>query len=53
MNVWVLWRWKFVAGFGDSGTLSFKLALEPLGIASCYHTLEVAINDGHDAASSG
>lgn len=28
------------AGFGRTGTLSFKLALERLGLGSCYHQLE-------------
>jgi hypothetical protein len=29
------------AGFGRTGTLSFKLALEQLGLGPCYHMLEV------------
>ena len=29
------------AGFGRTGTLSFKLALEQLGFGPCYHMLEV------------
>ena len=29
------------AGFGRTGTLSLKLALERLGFAKCYHMMEV------------
>lgn len=40
------------AGFGRTGTLSLKLALEQLGLDPCYHMSEVAAprpghNDGH------
>lgn len=35
------------AGFGRTGTLSMKLALEMLGIGPCYHMKEVARNPGH------
>lgn len=35
------------AGFGRTGTLSLKLALETLGIAPCYHMFEVARNPAH------
>ncbi len=37
------------AGFGRTGTLSLKLALERLGLDKCYHMLEVAQNEGHAA----
>ena len=35
------------AGFGRTGTLSLKLALEKLGFDKCYHMMEVAQNPGH------
>ena len=35
------------AGFGRTGTLSFKLALEQLGLGPCYHMLEVFGNAAH------
>lgn len=35
------------AGFGRTGTLSLKLALESLGAGPCYHMLEVRQNPGH------
>ena len=35
------------AGFGRTGTLSLKMALETLGFAKCYHMAEVAENPGH------
>ncbi|NIP16143.1 MAG: sulfotransferase family protein [Pseudomonadales bacterium] len=38
------------AGFGRTGTLSLKLALERLGLDKCYHMLEVVQNEGHAAA---
>ncbi len=37
------------AGFGRTGTLSLKLALERLGFAPCYHMFEVLENPSHDA----
>lgn len=37
------------AGFGRTGTLSLKGALEHLGLAPCYHMLEVSRNPGHAA----
>jgi hypothetical protein len=37
------------SGFGRTGTLSLKLALEQLGFGRCYHMLEVAQNPGHAA----
>ena len=37
------------AGFGRTGTLSLKAALETLGIGPCYHMLEVAAHPGHIA----
>ncbi|HEY8121300.1 MAG TPA: sulfotransferase [Myxococcota bacterium] len=36
-------------GFGRTGTLSLKLALEQLGFGRCYHMIEVAQNPGHSA----
>lgn len=35
------------AGFGRTGTLSLKLALEKLGFEKCYHMMEVFENPGH------
>ncbi|MDH5674077.1 MAG: sulfotransferase family protein [Myxococcales bacterium] len=35
------------AGFGRTGTLSLKLALEQLGFGPCYHMFEVFQNPGH------
>jgi hypothetical protein len=35
------------AGFGRTGTLSLKLALEKLGFDKCYHMMEVFQNQGH------
>lgn len=35
------------AGFGRTGTMSLKFALEILGIGPCYHMTEVARNPGH------
>lgn len=35
------------AGFGRTGTLSLKYALEKLGFDKCYHMLEVQNNPGH------
>jgi hypothetical protein len=35
------------AGFGRTGTLSLKLALERLGYDRCYHMLEVRENPSH------
>lgn len=35
------------AGFGRTGTLSFKQALEQLGFTPCYHMLEVFNNPAH------
>ena len=37
------------AGFGRTGTLSLKVALEQLGLGRCYHMLEVFANPGHAA----
>jgi hypothetical protein len=36
-------------GFGRTGTLSLKGALEQLGLGPCYHMVEVAQNPGHSA----
>jgi hypothetical protein len=36
------------AGFGRTGTLSMKYALEQLGVGPCYHMLEVLRNPDHD-----
>ena len=35
------------AGFGRTGTLSLKHALEKLGFEKCYHMMEVMANDHH------
>ncbi len=35
------------AGFGRTGTLSLKLALEKIGFGPCYHMMEVRRNEGH------
>jgi hypothetical protein len=35
------------SGFGRTGTLSLKNALEQLGFGRCYHMIEVAQNPGH------
>lgn len=35
------------AGFGRTGTLSLKFALEKLGFDKCYHMMEVGLNEGH------
>lgn len=35
------------AGFGRTGTLSLKFALEALGYDKCYHMMEVMLNEGH------
>ena len=37
------------AGFGRTGTLSLKRALETLGFSKCYHMAEVAENPSHVA----
>ena len=37
------------AGFGRTGTLSLKLALEQLGFAPCYHMIETGRHPKHDA----
>jgi hypothetical protein len=37
------------AGFGRTGTLSLKIALEQLGLAPCYHMLEIAAQPEHSA----
>jgi len=37
------------AGFGRTGTLSLKLALEELGLGPCYHMVEVNAHTEHDA----
>ncbi len=36
-----------VAGFGRTGTLSLKAALEELGFARCYHMLEIMTHLEH------
>ena len=46
------------AGFGRTGTLSMKAALEHLGLGPCYHMMEVRNNPAHadawyDAAQGG
>jgi hypothetical protein len=37
------------AGFGRTGTLSLRAALETLGCAPCYHMVEVARHPEHAA----
>ena len=37
------------AGFGRTGTLSMKSALETLGLGRCYHMMEVFQNQSHPA----
>lgn len=37
------------AGFGRTGTMSLKLALEELGLGPCYHMAEVIARPEHDA----
>ena len=37
------------AGFGRTGTLSLKSAIETLGAGPCYHMLEVGRHPGHAA----
>ncbi len=37
------------AGFGRTGTLSLKLALEELGLGPCYHMTETIAHPEHDA----
>jgi hypothetical protein len=37
------------AGFGRTGTLSLKLALEELGLGPCYHMIETIAHPAHDA----
>lgn len=37
------------AGFGRTGTLSLKLALEKLGLGPCYHMIETREHPEHDA----
>ncbi len=37
------------AGFGRTGTMSLKLALEELGFGPCYHMAEVNAHPEHDA----
>jgi hypothetical protein len=37
------------AGFGRTGTLSLKLALEQLGFSPCYHMIETRAHPAHDA----
>ena len=41
------------AGFGRTGTLSLKAALETLGFAPCYHMVEVARHPEHAAVWAG
>ena len=37
------------AGFGRTGTMSLKLALEALGFGPCYHMAECNAHPEHDA----
>ena len=34
-------------GFGRTGTMSLKIALDELGFGPCYHMIEVYANEGH------
>ena len=36
------------SGYGRTGTMALKIALETLGYGPCYHMLEVSKNPGHD-----
>src|SRR4051812_40029429 len=36
------------AGFGRTGTMSLKTALEQLGFGPCYHMIETRTHAGHD-----
>src|SRR6476661_8539442 len=36
-------------GFGRTGTLSLKLALDELGLGPCYHMVETIAHPAHDA----
>ena len=36
------------SGYGRTGTMALKIALETLGCGPCYHMLEVSKNPGHD-----
>ena len=38
------------AGFGRTGTMAMKLALETLGFGPCYHMMEVSQHEGHAEA---
>jgi sulfotransferase family protein len=40
------------AGFGRTGTMSLKVALEELGFGPCYHMSEVFENPGHRTSLS-
>jgi hypothetical protein len=40
-------------GFGRTGTMSLKSALEQLGFGPCYHMIEVYANEGHVDAWTG
>jgi hypothetical protein len=41
------------AGFGRTGTMSLKLALEQLGFGPCYHMMEVFAHPEHNAVWEG
>ena len=41
------------AGFGRTGTMSLKLALEKLGLGPCYHMIEEKKHAAHDAIWQG
>ena len=41
------------AGFGRTGTMSLKLALEQLGLKPCYHMVEVFAHPEHNAVWEG
>ena len=37
----------FGTGFGRTGTMSLKIALEKLGMGRCYHMKEIALRPSH------
>ena len=37
----------FGTGFGRTGTMSLKIALEKLGFGPCYHMTEIVIRPSH------
>ena len=41
------------AGFGRTGTLSLRVALEQLGFSPCYHMMEVFAHPEHNVVWEG